>query len=150
MELRQKHNAFIVKGYIFGFYLTRLQPEFDIVHDKLTHSVLDDLSFMRWSQIFLFLRLDIEHAFGCLATCMLKSLVTCVRMFDIMVSENVYPFLTFHKSHLPALRAMAQHQMAQHQMLCAFLGRYTLVPGTVPELSRGPLTDGPEKNTRRQ
>ena len=96
MELRKAHNAFIVKGYIFGSYLTRLQPEFDIVHDKLTDSVLDDLSFMRWSQIFLFHRLDTEHAFGCLATCMLKSLVTCVRMFDIMVSENVHPCITYH------------------------------------------------------
>ena len=96
MELRQTHNAFIVKGCFFESYLTRLQPEFDIVHDKLTHSVLDNLSFMRCLQIFFFLRFDIEHAFECLATCMLKSLVTCVRMFDIMVSENVYPFFTYH------------------------------------------------------
>jgi hypothetical protein len=96
MKLLQKHNAFIVKGYFFESILTRLQPEFDIVHDKLTISVLDDLSFMRWSQIFIFHNFDTEHAFGCLATCMLKSLVTCVRMFDIMVSENVYPFFTYH------------------------------------------------------
>jgi len=45
---------------------------------------------------------------------------------------------------------MAQRQMAQHQMLGAFLGRYTLIPSAVQKLGHGPLTGGPEKNTRRQ
>ena len=51
---------------------------------------------------------------------------------------------------MPGLRAMAEHQMAQHQMLGAFLGRYTLIPSTVQKFGHGPLTSSPENNTRRQ